>query len=771
VSWWSRFLAAFEAAKAVLIAVTCNVPLEHSALFPHIRAESTPLSLVPRFDPKFLQNRPMFLSGSTLIVALLAAAGAQAQDARSENPSRRGAQTAELELDAIKVIGKGERPGVGPNLETPSKAGSRLELTPLETPASVEIIGGDIIRDRGQTDVNQAIVRNGIGITFLGAPGNGGTSLGMRGFTGLGAVARLYDGTRIYPASGTITFPFDSWTVDRIEILHGPASVLYGEGAIGGAVNVIPKKPMTEGRRNEIMATVGTDGRKGMAFGSAGPISDRLAYSFDISIRDTEGWLERGDASSLAFSGSALWQVSDDLSLTFSHDYGYAEPTGYFGTPLVAGRLDERLRKANYNISDALNRFQDNFTQVRAEWTPTGNFALRSTAYRVSSDRQWRNVETYRHRAATDDVLRSDYIAIGHEYEQYGNRTDISFDSTIAGMDNDTVVGFDVNRISFANTNNSPYPGQSTVPGLDFDPGHFIGPDKFVTTNRSTVWQYSLFADNRLAVTDRWSLVGGLRYDSPHVNRTDPQTGTGFERSYDSLNWRIGTVYNPLPDMALYAQYSRASEPIGNLLSLSEAQKDYALPQGEQYEVGIKYAFPNGRVEATLSAYRIVKTNVLARDPDNPPVIRQIGRQSSRGIEAAISWELGGGWRIDANGTILQAEYDNYIQAGGDFSGKTLPNVPRHAANIYTSWAFAENWTALGGIHYVGETYTNDANTSTRPAYAVVNAGLQWRPNEKTTLDLFVENLFDEAYATSGNSTQWLLGAPRSASLSLRLAF
>lgn len=755
----------------MLIAVTCNVPLEHSVLFFKIRAERTPRSSVPRFDPPPPQNRRSLLRGSTFVMAALATAGAYAQDARRENPASPAAHTAELQLDAINVTGKGDRPGPGPNLGTRSQAGSRLELTPLETPASVEIIDGETIRDRGQSDVNEAIARNATGITFLGALGNGGTSLGMRGFTGLGAVARLYDGTRIYPGSGTITFPFDTWTVERIEILHGPASVLYGEGAIGGAVNVIPKKPLTEGRRNEIMATAGTDGRKGLALGSAGPINDRLAYSFDISAKDTEGWLERGDASSLAFAGSVLWQVNDDFSLTVSHDYGHAEPVGYFGTPLVEGRLDERLRRQNYNVGDALNRFRDNFTQIRAEWAPTESFTLRNTTYRVSSDRQWRNAETYRHRSATEDVLRSSYIAIRHDYEQYGNRADASFDSTIAGMDNRTVVGFDVNRVSFANTNNSPYPGQSVVPALDFDPGHFIGPDRFVTGNRSRVWQYSMFADNRLAITDRWSFVGGLRYDSPQVTRTDPQTGAGFERTYDSLNWRIGAVYIPLPDMALYAQYSRAAEPIGNLLSLSEAQKDYALPQGEQYEVGVKYAFLDGRAEATLSAYHIVKTNVLARDPDNPAITRQIGRQSSRGIEAAIGLDLGPGWRIDANGTILQAEYDNYIQAGGDFSGKTPPNVPRHMANLYASWDFAENWTALGGVHYVGETYTNDANTSTRPAYTVVNAGLQWRPNEKATLDLFVENLFDEVYATSGNATQWLLGAPRSASLTLRLAF
>ncbi len=751
-----------------MVAVTCNVPLEHSTLFSKPHAIGASKSAALRLDPKYRPIRATLLSGSALAAVLLTAASGEAQEVvRGKKPLTDQV----TELETIRVSGKGDRVGPGPNLKARSNAGSRLDLTPFETPASVEIVDGDTIRKRGQTDVNQAIARNGTGITFLGSPGNGGTSLGMRGFTGNGAVARLYDGTRFYPAAGTISFPFDTYTVDRIEILHGPASVLYGEGAIGGAINIIPKRPLTDSRRNEIVTTIGTDGKKGLAFGSAGPINDSLAYSLDVSARDTRGWIERGDASNLAISGSVLWQAADDLKLTFSHDYGDTEPTAYFGTPLVDGKLDKRLRKQNYNVADALNRYQDNFTQIKAEWQAAENLTLNSTSYRISSDRQWRNVESYLYQPATKTVLRSDYIAVHHDYEQYGNRTDLVLDSTVAGMDNNTVIGFDVNRIRFANTNNSPYPGASTVPSIDFDPGKFIGPDNLLTNNRSTVWQYSLFADNRLALTDQFSIVGGLRYDSPTVNRSNPQTGVAFERTYDSLNWRVGTVYNPHPDVALYAQYSAASEPIGNLLSLSDAQKDYALPEGEQYEVGVKYSFLDDRAEATFSAYRIVKTNVLARDPNNHTIIRQIGQQSSQGIEAAIGLELDGGWRIDANGTILKAEFDNYIQASGDFSGKTPPNVPRFAANFYASWDFAENWMAQAGVHYAGEAYTNNANTATRPAYAVVNAGLQWRPTETASLDLFVENLFDEVYATSGSSTQWMLGAHRSATLSLRVAF
>ncbi len=128
------------------------------------------------------------------------------------------------------------------SLAEPTQTGSRLGLTPLETPASIEVLTGDTIRARGDVSVIDAATR-ATGITGAPAPGNGGTSMAARGFSGHGSVMQLFDGTRLFAGAGTVTFPFDTWSVDRIEVLRGAASVMYGEGAIGGAINVVPKRP------------------------------------------------------------------------------------------------------------------------------------------------------------------------------------------------------------------------------------------------------------------------------------------------------------------------------------------------------------------------------------------------------------------------------------------------------------------------------------------------------------------------------------------------
>lgn len=720
----------------------------------HVHFRSTRLDAQDRLPRHAIARRGVALLMALLTTAALPVFAQQAQD--------RGADP--LMLDPITIQGLSF--GSGLDLQARSNAGSRLGLSVFETPASVQVIEADTIRQRGQRDVNQAIVQNGTGISFHGSPGNGGSSFSMRGFSGHASVTRLHDGTRLYPASGTISFPFDSWNVERIEVLNGPASVLYGEGAIGGAINIVPKRPLTDRRRNEMRATVGTDGQRGLAFGSAGPISEVLAYSFDVNGTASDGWLDRDDTASLSLSAALRWQATEDLALTLSHDHGDNRPGTYFGTPLVDGRIDEHVRYRNYNVEDALVRYKDGYTQLRAEWTPAGDVTIRSNSYYLTSDRNWRNVEDYLYRPDTDDVLRRFHIAINHDLEQVGNRTDATIQTAPGGMENTTTIGFDVNRITFRNTNNSPYPGESVVDFLNPRPG-FFGPHEMATTADLTTDQYALFLDNRLKINDRWSVVGGLRHDNLRVARVDP----AFTRSFDSTSWRLGAVYHPVPDVAVYAQYSRAAEPIGNILSLAQSQADLKLTTARQQEIGVKFGFLDGRGDATLSAYRIVKNDLLARDPADPAITRQIGQQSSKGIEAALGFDVTHSLRVDMNGALLSPRYDDYVQSGGDYSGNRPPNTPRRVANIWGSWAFAEGWTARAGAHHVGEAFTSDANTTSRPSYTVIDAGLQWAPRDNISLDLNIYNLTDRLYATSGGANQWLLAPPRSASLDFRVTF
>src|SRR5690606_9251850 len=133
---------------------------------------------------------------------------------------------------------------------------------------------------------------------------------------------------------------------------------------------------------------------------------------------------------------------------------------------------------------------------------------------------------------------RSSYIWIDHDVEQWGNRSDATLKTTFGGIRNEMVIGFDVNRIKFMNTNNSPYGGAATVPQEGFDPGFFLNENEFRPTTGTVTDQYSLFVDNRLELSEQWAVVGGVRYDHPDLERKTTRSGPGFSRELDSVNWR-----------------------------------------------------------------------------------------------------------------------------------------------------------------------------------------------------------------------------------------
>ncbi|WP_375275336.1 TonB-dependent receptor [Methylorubrum thiocyanatum] len=696
-----------------------------------------------------------------------------------------GSHAVALEELAVQGTGAGTRllaptpytaAPTGLNLTTPNRSGSRLDLSPLQTPASIEVIPGQKIRERGQETVQEAITQNAAGITTIGAPGNGLGAYTSRGFAGVNSVMQLYDGTRLYVGAGTITYPFDTWNVDRIEVLRGPASVLYGDGAIGGVINVVPKKPVAV-PINAARAALGSDGVKRLAIDSGGPIGENVFYRLNVSANQANGWLrQNGDFSNLAVSGAVLYQATPDLAFTLSHDYGYQEPLRYFGTPLIGGRIDPRTRFNNYNVNDSRIVFEDNWTQFKTEWTPTADITIRNTAYRLKSDRHWRNVESYTFMPSTGLIRRTNPIEIFHNQEQIGNRFDAAFKGELFGFRNEFVAGFDVNHIKFSHTNNSPYRGETSVNPFVFNPGVFSSLDLTTLGYATSSDQYSLFAENRLVLTEQLSLIAGVRYDAPTVRRSDPRTpSAGFTKDFSALSYRFGAVYNPTPDSSLYASYATAVDPVNSLITLSLAQKDFELSTGEQIEVGYKQLFWEGRGEFTLAGYRITKDNLLTADPLRPAVSIQVGSQSSHGVEAFASLGLWENWRVEGNIALVHAQYDDFQQAVGgaavNFAGNQPISVPARVANLWLSWAFAPRWEARAGVQFVGEIFSDFANTVRRPAYEVVNASVDYRVSETSHFSVRAYNLLDKVYPVTGSSVSWLLGRPRSVEVAYNVAF
>ena len=687
----------------------------------------------------------------------------------------------------ILVVGHSARD----TLTTPDTTGSRLNLTPLETPATISVIDGDTIRARGDTSVIDAESR-APGISNAGNPGNGGTALAARGFSGQGSVLQLVDGVRLFPAADTITFPTDPWMVERIDILNGPASVLYGQGALGGAVNVLMRKPNTQ--RTEVEGEIGYGSQDSVhvAAGAGGPITERLSYRIDGSYRRSDGYVDRGRSRSYAVSGTLRWAPTDTLVVTARDDYGDQAPMRYFGTPLIDGRLDDANRRRNYNTRDGVIRYRDNRNSVQVDWTPSDAVSANNQAYRLTSKRSWLNLESYCWIAAdgfcpngydadadmAGRIFRTDMTGIVHDQTQWGDQGSVTLRTPIAdGVGNDFVAGFDVNLVSLTYAHNfGSAPQRSLVDPFDFDPGLIVDTQGIAPRYRTRTNEYAVFAEDRLKLGTHVSIVGGVRYERDKIRRwsIDYPGGVGTEafaldKRLHTVTWRVGSVYQPVPTVSLYAQYATGVDPLGTLTTYATGQVQFSDAVGDQVEVGAKAVFLDGHGTATLAAYRIVKKRLLAqRTPTSP--VEQVGQRSAKGIEAAVSLDLPYGVGIDANGSILDATFDDFTSGGTRFDGNTPREVPETLANLWLRWNATGTLQARAGLRYVGRRYSDNANDFRVPSYANVDATVSYAVTPRLAVDIHGYNLFDADYALGTyNDQQWVLGRPRSVDVTLRV--
>lgn len=678
------------------------------------------------------------------------------------------------QLETVEVFGQRIE---GLALSEAANTGSHLELAPLDTPASVEVLAGDLIRDRGDLNIVEAVTR-GTGLTSEATPGDGGTALSTRGFAGHSSVMQLFDGTRLFVGAGTVTFPFDTWNVERVEVLRGPASVIFGQGAIGGVINVVPRRPNTEAQEAEAEVSFGEDQRRHAALDFTGPINPQFAYRFDVSRNEADNWIARGESDSLALSGTLQWQPSDDLRISLASDFGEQNPQHYFGTPLIAGRLDEALQEQNYNVSDSDINYRDWWSRVKAQWQAAPEVLITNEAYYLKTDRHWRNVEEYFFDDATQSIERASYIEIFHHQRQTGDHFDVKLSQDVAGRHNTLAVGFDANTIRFTHVSNTPFGGSSSVELVDFDPGVFINEAGTLPRFRTETEQYSLFLEDRFDLTGQWALTAGARYDSNKLERRNLVTNAVFDKTFANTSWRAGVVYQPVETLSFYGQYATAVDPLGSLVTLSQSLASFDLATGRQIELGVKQSLWDRRFEWTLAAYRIVKEDLLTRDPSspNPDLVQQIGQQSSRGIEASVSLSLAERWRVDANIAALDARFDDFAEEADtgivSRNDKTPTSVPERTANLWVTWNLAEQWRARSGVRYVGKRFVDNANELELPRYTVVDAAINWAPLSNLLLGASLRNVADKVYPVAAYTTsQWILGQPRTLELQARYRF
>ena len=693
-----------------------------------------------------------FPSPSQLSIAVLAALATM------------GSACADTQLAPVEVTAEREASSLG--LDQASTTGSRTGVTVRELPASIESVDSATIEERGDYTIMDAITR-ATGVSGVGSGGNGAMSFSTRGFSGTNSVGLAEDGMRLSTGAGTQNYPNDSWGYERIEVLRGPASVVYGSGTVGATINAVRKAPSRTASA-EALFGIGTDGTGRIGLGGTGALGEIASFRVDAYGHTTDGQRDLGNASGSKLMTTLRLQPSSDLRFELLADYSKQNPERYWGTPNDKGRIVSSLRNENYNVSDAIIGYEDKRLRGRVEWQANDWLTLRDEVYYFEANRHWKNVEQYSLNAAAGTVDRSDYLEIRHNMDQTGNR----LEAGIRTERHRGVIGWEVARVNFRHSNNSPYGGASTVSAGNPAHGAWSSPDptlaKFDT--RSTL--QALYAEDAWQFANQWLLMAGIRHDVADVSRDELVNGTDFDKTLRGNAWRLGLTYQLSPATSLYAQASTGHDPVTSIITMNLSNSNFTLTKGKQVEMGIKQSLGNGLGEWTAALFRIDKDDIITRDPVNPALSVQGGSQHSQGIELSAALTPWKNWRFEGNFTVLRARYDELLEAGGvDRSGKRPTGVPEQVANLWAHHRLGPVLASLGG-RYVGKRYADNANSVVLPAYSVVDAALAWTYDQRTTLRLLGRNLTDKVYATTSyGSQQFVLGQGRSFELVAELKF
>lgn len=705
------------------------------------------------------------------VLTLLAASAASAADAAVE----------EVVITASSIRSLGQF--------TPTA--SRLGLSALETPATIDAIDSGQILGRGFHTVEEATATLP-GVLSASPPGDMG-NFSMRGFTG-NQITLLYNGLNLGPAT-MIARPGNSFNLASIEVLKGPASVLYGAGAVGGAINVVGKAPSLDDTEVTALASVGSFGSTNLGLGVNLPLGATAAFRIDASRTSTNHYVHDAAADSLNVTGTILWRPSTDVELQFTLDFLNDNPSNYFGTPLVpntsnpdplgvvsspaGASIDSGMRYVNYNVSDSRIHSRHYWPQAFLTWSINENLEFSNFLYYFTAEREWMNSETYAFNAVTDMVDR-DRFFVFHDHESWGNQADITARGNIGMMQNTFVIGIDYGHLDFQTRRG--FPGGDSVDRYNPVAGVF-GPlsSRLLTTDMTS---FAVFAEDALDVTEDFKIVTGVRYDNIDLDRKNYDfagnfvPGTSFQQDFKAFSWRIGAIYDLTDTVTPYVSFSTGKDPSGTSnFFLVNAGQNFDLSGTRQIEGGIKFAALDGSADLTVAAYSIERSNILTQI-NNMGDVNNIGSQKSRGVEISGDLRVTNSWTVSGNVAYVDAYYGDYVDP--DFGVDATGNRPANVAEwIVNAWTSVRNIAGLpleagAGLRYVGQRYGDSVNFLSLEPYTLVDTYVSYEISPGILVTGRAKNVFDRAYAQWADiyyPTQVMLGAPRTFEFSVLAAF
>lgn len=726
------------------------------------------------------------------VLAVMAGAPARAQQAEEA-----GQGGGIMELGTINVYGA-SRSATGPvgGYVAPSTATGTKTNTPiLSTPQSVSVISREQMEAQGVQTVAQAL-RYEAGVVSETRPGGRYDTVYIRGFGGFGGNAnyvQYWDNLRFPKGINYGVASIDPYLLERIEILRGPASVLYGQTNPGGLVNLVSKRP-TAAPVREVFIRAGEHGRieGGFDVGGATDPEGRFLYRIVGLGRAAGTQVDYTREERFFIAPSFTWRPTEDTTITVLALY-QRDPQSYYPNWMPA--LGTLQRNPNGQIpygffsgNPAFNQYDRTQASIGYQLEHRFNevWTVRQNARYVHVDSEFKALSVppggspwaapglcggianlCLARSSTHFIENLDSAQIDNQAE-----------ATVSTgpLEHKVLFGLDYQwQAANARSGNG---GTTYVNYLApvYDP--VTGP-ALTSYQQQMRRQLGLYAQDQIRLGN-WRAVFGLRQDWTSINTATTNLNTGVRsQAYTSaaaLTWRAGLLYEFENGLAPYVSYSTSFEP---LMGTGVGGTLFKPTTGQQYEAGIKYKPAGFDALFTVSAFHLTQQNVLTpgtvTDPgcSSNPCQVQTGEIRSRGVEVSAKATLAAGFNVVAAYTYVDATVTSSNVAG--VQGKTPVGVPEHTASLWADYRIQSGpLSGFGfgaGVRYIGGSYGDQTNTAAMrvPGYVLVDAGISydfaelgpayrgWRASINAT------NLFDKHYVSAcASANQCFYGLGRS---------
>ncbi|WP_407155288.1 TonB-dependent siderophore receptor [Bradyrhizobium sp. STM 3557] len=664
---------------------------------------------------------------------------------------------------------------------TRSGTGTKTDALLIETPMAVSVVTQDQMRAQAVQNIPQAVrYTSGARAETTGADGRF-DYVYVRGF-----LADLYlDGMRMF-TTGFSTSIIDPYSLERLEVLHGPASILYGQASPGGLVEMISKRP-TEDPYREMFLSTGSYGRVQGGVDLSGPIDKDKQFLYRLTAQGFDVGTQVDDTKykRVMIAPSLTWRPDNQTTITFLGTHQNDPNAGFFnllpksgiGTlfPLPNGQyiptsfypgvpsVDHESRERSQIGYLAEHRF-DNLFAVRQN--------VRYTDITNSITTIYPNGQPPRD---PNSLARSAFTENEHlRTFQIDNQLEAKF--ALGPFTHTTLFGVDYQNGNYGNRS-----GSGSAPEISVTNPNYNTPISipFTSTNRQNFDQVGLYAQDEIKL-DHWVALLDLRWDRATQNSLTQSLSTGAttassQTSNDALTKRGALLYKFDNGIAPYIQYTESFQP--QITGLVRNGNSLVPTTGQQEEAGIKYQ-PDAKFLYSVAAFNLLQQHVTTPDLSNPLYVVQTGAIRSRGIELEGKTEINRSLSLLASYTYLDQVITRTNVAGA--TGRHPVGMPMHSASLWADYTFhggqLDGFGIAGGIRYLGDSAGNTAGASVLnvPAVTLFDAAVHYDfsalgPKFKGySLQVNATNLFDKTYVTLCQDTGCYYGLRREVIATLR---